>query len=142
MKKQPAGYPRHGAVPARHESDRNPLAPVAFGESESRSATAVLEPEHPAELRTRPAKRHVVFNYSAPAAREVFVAGTFNYWSETANPMTRQENGEWVAGLDLPPGRHEYRFVVDGLWCDDPKAGELVGNRFGSSNAVVNIQLN
>jgi hypothetical protein len=39
--------------------------------------------------------------------------------------------------LGLPPGRYEYRLVVDGAWVDDPTAMEFVGNPHGGRNAVV-----
>jgi hypothetical protein len=49
-----------------------------------------------------------------PDAREVFVAGSFNNWEPNANRMER--NGSlWMATIDAEPGRHGYKFVVDGL---------------------------
>ncbi|MEX2213221.1 MAG: glycogen-binding domain-containing protein [Phycisphaeraceae bacterium] len=85
----------------------------------------------------------------APAARAVFVAGTFNQWSATATPMARTHNGGWSATLTLPPGRYEYKFVVDGRWCCDPAVNEdavrqkppvdWVGNGMGSFNRVVEV---
>ena len=74
-----------------------------------------------------------------PDAREVFVAGSFNDWSPTATPMIAAGDGRWVKKLVLPLGRHEYRFVVDGQWVDDPKANELVPNPHGGQNAVLVI---
>jgi hypothetical protein len=49
-------------------------------------------------------------------------------------PMGR---GKWAKELALPPGRYEYRFVIDGQWVDDPAANETVPNPFGGSNAVL-----
>ena len=37
----------------------------------------------------------------------------------------------------LAPKRHEYRFIVDGEWQDDPHAAIQVPNEFGSSNCVL-----
>jgi len=45
--------------------------------------------------------------------------------------------GRWVKELALPPGRHEYRLVVDGQWRCDPAAVETVPNPFGGQNAVL-----
>src|SRR5215469_9765208 len=55
----------------------------------------------------------VHFEVTAPSAREVFLAGTFNDWKYGATPMTRAEGGRWVTELTLHPGVYEYRFVVD-----------------------------
>lgn len=75
--------------------------------------------------------------FSHPEAREIFVAGSFNDWSPTATPMIALGGGRWVKELVLPPGRHEYRFVVDGRWTDDPKAREFISNPHGGQNAML-----
>ena len=46
-------------------------------------------------------------------------------------------NGRWLKELALPPGRYEYRLVVDGQWIDDPLAKEFVPNPHGSRNGVI-----
>ncbi|MEM8783558.1 MAG: alpha-amylase family glycosyl hydrolase [Planctomycetota bacterium] len=55
----------------------------------------------------------------------IHVAGTFNGWSKTAAPMSPATpdatSGEWIAELELQPGVHQYKFVVDGeRWVRDP----------------------
>ncbi|MEM8495901.1 MAG: alpha amylase N-terminal ig-like domain-containing protein, partial [Planctomycetota bacterium] len=55
----------------------------------------------------------------------IHVAGTFNGWSLTAEPMEPATpdatSGEWVATIELEPGVHQYKFVVDGeRWVRDP----------------------
>lgn len=84
---------------------------------------------------------YVDFELTHPTAQEVCIAGSFNDWHPNATPMIRQDNGRWTIGLALPPGRYEYRFVVDGEWMDDPAAGELIPNPFGTANAVIEVQL-
>jgi hypothetical protein len=50
----------------------------------------------------------------------------------------RKDSGKvWKATVALPPGRYEYRFVVDGQWISDPNATESVGNNFGGTNSVI-----
>lgn len=49
----------------------------------------------------------------------VQLAGSFNGWNPNLQPMTR-EGDEWVAELHLIPGRHMYKFVVNGNWLTDP----------------------
>lgn len=77
------------------------------------------------------------FEFDDSKATAVFIAGSFNDWHPGASPMLRVSDGRWVKDLSLPPGRHEYRFVVDGLWVDDPKARETVPNPHGGVNAVL-----
>ena len=52
--------------------------------------------------------------------------------------MTKKGN-LWQASIELPRGKHEYRFVIDGEWIADPRAQESVPNPFGGVNSVVCI---
>ncbi len=74
-----------------------------------------------------------------PEAISVGVAGTFNDWDPSRNPMRKDGAGAWKATLTLPPGTHEYRFVVDGDWISDPTAAETVDNPFGQTNSVIRV---
>ena len=84
-------------------------------------------------------KKRVTFTLDAPDAREVAVAGTFNNWDPTRHRMKRDQNGTWKAQVMLPPGRYEYRLVVDGEWRNDPNAEACVPNEFGESNCVRSV---
>lgn len=75
--------------------------------------------------------------FQHPYAREVSIAGSFNDWHPSVTPMIPVSEGKWAKELALPPGRYEYRFVVDGQWLDDPAAKETVPNPFGGFNAVL-----
>ena len=79
--------------------------------------------------------------FQHPTARKVCLAGNFNDWHPAASPMVAMPAGRWLKELALPPGRYEYRFVVDGVWTDDPAAAELVDNGFGGRNAILNVTL-
>lgn len=72
-----------------------------------------------------------------PDAGSVFIAGSFNDWSPDATPLAKTGDSSWAVELALPPGRYEYRFVVDGAWVDDPQAAEVAPSPFGSVNAVL-----
>jgi len=85
-------------------------------------------------------KRKVVFEYYAPLARNVRLAGTFNDWNPEACLMKKEQSGKWKIALSLPPGRHEYRYLVDGVWENDQRPVECVPNAFGSWNCVVTVQ--
>ncbi len=74
----------------------------------------------------------VSFEFTSASARQVCLAGSFNDWRPDASPMLAMGDGRWVKCLTLPPGRYEYRFVVDGQWVDDPKAVEFVANLHGT----------
>ncbi len=82
------------------------------------------------------APKKVQFEFSAPEAREVFVAGEFNDWDRTANPLRRDKSGMWKLTLPLMPGRYEYRFLTDGNWENDRSCSGCVPNEFGSVNCV------
>jgi 1,4-alpha-glucan branching enzyme len=80
--------------------------------------------------------RRVQFEFQAPEAKEVYLAGEFNNWDENANLMKNDKNGKWKTTLSLKPGRYEYRFIVDGNWKNDPSCSDCVLNEFGSRNCV------
>ncbi len=57
----------------------------------------------------------VTFNYFAPTAGSVNLAGEMNGWSSSATELTYNETtGFWSVEQELAPGRYEYKFVVDG----------------------------
>lgn len=43
----------------------------------------------------------------------VYVSGSFNNWSGTANPLTDDGNGVWSTTVNIPRGEVEYKFTVD-----------------------------
>jgi 1,4-alpha-glucan branching enzyme len=57
----------------------------------------------------------VTFRVWAPFAPSVCVAGDFNGFSDTANPLSAEANGYW--STDVPGGivRQQYHFVVGGV---------------------------
>lgn len=85
------------------------------------------------------ATKTVKFEFFAPDAKSVCVAGTFNNWKAGATKLERDKSGKWITALNLAPGAYEYRFVVDGNWQSDQKPVECVPNPFGSYNCVVKL---
>ena len=81
----------------------------------------------------------VQLEFTDPNARMVCVAGTFNEWNQEAIQMVPMGAGRWWKELMLPPGEHQYRFVVDGVWVDDPAAKEYSDNGVGSRNAIIRV---
>ena len=79
------------------------------------------------------------FRLEAPQAHEVSVVGCFNGWDPMSNFMRPDDNGVWSCTMSIEPGEHEYRFVIDGVWCDDPLNTFRRPNSFGSENCVLII---
>ncbi|MDF1551374.1 MAG: hypothetical protein P1P88_26365, partial [Bacteroidales bacterium] len=52
-------------------------------------------------------------------AKEVFIAGSFNFWDPKNNPLIKQKDG-WMGELEMSLGSHSYKFVVDDRWILDP----------------------
>ena len=81
-------------------------------------------------------KRVTQFAYQAPTVRQVSLAGDFNNWDDKAGPMERGPDGAWHLSVPLKPGRYEYRFFADGVWCDDPAAQQNAANSMGTEDCV------
>jgi len=86
----------------------------------------------------------LVISVHAPKAGAVFLAGTFNGWDPRAHPMRKTGAGDWVRTLNLPSGRYEYKFVIDGQWCCEPGCDRpykgcprCVSNPYGTMNRVL-----
>lgn len=73
----------------------------------------------------------VEIGLQAPEAKEVFLAGEFNQWDTQSTLMKRGKDGNWKVKTSLPPGRYEYKFLVDNRWIEGLPGTELVPNQFG-----------
>jgi 1,4-alpha-glucan branching enzyme len=80
-----------------------------------------------------------VFTYADPAAKSVSLAGEFNDWSATANPMQKDPSGVWTATVPLKPGKYQYKLVVDGNWKPDPSSPGGADDGFGGRNSVKTV---
>lgn len=76
------------------------------------------------------------FRFSAPGAVSVLLVGDFTHWQKRGIPMHKGKDGIWVATVELPVGKHTYRFLVDGDWRDDPECILRVPNPYGSQDMV------
>ncbi len=90
--------------------------------------------------RKRKLEKKVEFEYFAPQAAQVSLAGSFNHWNPEEASLKKNGNGKWKVSLSLPPGRFEYRYLVDGSWENDQRPSECVPNAFGSWNCVVEVK--
>ena len=84
--------------------------------------------------------KRVQFELSAEPGSQVFVAGTFNHWNPTANPLKdNPDSGHFKTGISLPRGKHQYKFVVNGVWSLDPDCTNWVRNSSGSMNSLLHV---
>ncbi|MFT3674706.1 MAG: hypothetical protein QM781_02290 [Chitinophagaceae bacterium] len=72
-------------------------------------------------------------------AKEVFLSGDFNDWAPGTFRMTK-EGDEWVFDVHLTPGKHLYKFVVDGKWIIDPANKDWEQNEHNTGNSVIWIE--
>ena len=76
------------------------------------------------------------FRFTSPTAMSVLLVGDFTHWQERGIPMHKGKDGIWTVTVSLPPGKHSYRFLVDGDWRDDPECKLRVPNPYGSQDMV------
>ncbi len=84
-------------------------------------------------------RKEVLFEYYAPGASNVYVAGAFNEWDREQCPLQSETGGWWRRKLKLESGRYEYRYLVDGNWENDQRPVVCVPNAFGTWNCVVEV---
>jgi len=84
-------------------------------------------------------RRRVTFSFETSDAKEVVLMGNFNHWNAKKHPMKSNGNGMWNKSVVIPPGRYEYKFLVDGQWEEDPQNDQTCLNGFGTYNNVFNL---
>ena len=84
----------------------------------------------------------VRFSLYSTKVKKVNIAGSFNNWSMTADPLyDRDGSGMWIIVLPLPPGRYEYKFIIDGKeWIPDPANPTTTDDGFGGYNSVISVE--
>lgn len=72
-------------------------------------------------------------------ARTVSVIGSFNDWKTERSVMWYDnEHGKWILEAKLPPGDHEYMFLVDETkLVSDPQAAVTRDDGFGNRNSIL-----
>jgi 1,4-alpha-glucan branching enzyme len=105
----------------------DPMNPFSTGTGDFINSFLAFKPNHLFELAT------------FADASEVIVTGSFNDWSHNDYRMVFRD-GEWVFPIYLNPGRHSYKFIVDGEWILDPTNPLWEENEFGSGNSVLWVE--
>ena len=81
----------------------------------------------------------IEFYLEAPLAASVRLAADFTDWEKFPLDMIKAADGVWSIFIPLGAGNYSYRFIVDGIWHDDPRADSYEPNPFGAANAVVRV---
>lgn len=84
-------------------------------------------------------EKGVAFEFYAPLAGEVRVAGSFDNWDPSKYLLRKDATGNWRLTIVLKPGRYEYRYLVDGNWENDQRPVACIPNTFGTWNCVVEV---
>lgn len=114
------------------------IAPALAGAAAMLFVMLAVSPLRPTEK-----AGEVVFHFElhAPGADKVELLGTFNNWKSGDIVLQGPDaSGHWTASVELPEGRHEYIFLVDGeRWVTDPKGATHRPDGFGKVNTVINV---
>lgn len=74
---------------------------------------------------------------------EVLLSGTFNDWGsdpDSATVMSDDDGDDiWTVSLELDPGKHLYKFIVDGEWLPDPDNPDQEDDGYGSFNSILEV---
>ncbi|MGD2046744.1 MAG: glycogen-binding domain-containing protein [Gemmatimonadota bacterium] len=123
-----------------------PISPAVAGLAVAALATLILlRPSDvpvvlPTTDATASAERVVTrFVLVAPGASSVHVTGDFNSWSREGIALEDlRGSGIWTGDIALPPGVHQYTFVLDGSeYVADPSAVMQVDDGYGQTNSIL-----
>lgn len=94
----------------------------------------------------------VIFRFNAPSAQRVQLAGNWpeNDWlrgqAQTGSfnigeMKDDNQDGIWERTEPLPPGRYQYKFVIDGVnWKEDPNNPNRADDGFGGFNSLLDVR--
>lgn len=72
--------------------------------------------------------------------RKVQLAGDFNGWTPDQGVTTRIVDGVVEKTVMLMPGTYQYRYIVDGIWQEDPSNPEVIPNHSGGFNSILQVE--
>lgn len=117
------------------------LAAVRLADDNGAKVAANTAVSSPAPISRAVDTVHIVrFVLMAPGAKSVSLVGDFNAWAKGATALEQTgREGAWAASVVVPPGRHEYAFVVDGnRWVADP-AAPLKTDEYNVESSIVSV---
>lgn len=68
-----------------------------------------------------------------------YVAGSFNGWNPKGDAMQNTQGSLWEVTLKLAEGTHQYKFVIDGKWINDPSNQNTTPDGVGGVNNVLTV---
>lgn len=97
-------------------------------------------------IKRTPAKSgadRVAVSFSLPLSESpdgASVLGDFNEWDAHAHPMQRRSNGTRSVRIELEPGTHHFKYLLDGgHWMNEPMADRHAANEWGETDSVLEI---
>jgi plastocyanin len=83
----------------------------------------------------------VGFAFMSAEAATVLVSGDFNEWAtgEDATAMVNDGDGGWSVTIALTAGVHQYKFIVDDEWTQDPSNAMETDDGMGGMNSVLYV---
>lgn len=94
----------------------------------------------------------VTFRFNAPSAKVVQIGGNWqenNWLAGQANTGSflvgemkdADGDGIWERTEKLPPGRYQYKFVIDRVnWKEDPNNPNRTDDGFGGFNSLIDVR--
>ncbi|MEE8154674.1 MAG: AAA family ATPase [Phycisphaerales bacterium] len=112
--------------------------PAAIGTALGTAAAVASATSRSPAFGAQTTEHGVRFVQPGDAQCSIVVAGDFNQWSATANPLRYSPQlAVHHAIVDIPPGRYQYRLVIDGVWQADPYNANVQLNEYGEHNSVL-----
>lgn len=85
-------------------------------------------------------EKEIVFTVEASEEADVQIAGDFNEWVPESLQFTESQGRPvWHKAISLRPGSYEYKYLVEGLWTNDPTNEETIDDSYGGLNSVINV---
>ncbi|MDQ7013309.1 MAG: AAA family ATPase [Planctomycetota bacterium] len=148
---QPRRFPAQTAQ-AEPAKPAEPKHPAPNRAEELARRTIACPPSLPLASRIEPRPGRPVFGrtltnkgveFVQPGAlgRRVAIAGPFSNW-KPIDLFHDTEAETHAIRLALPPGRHEYRLIVDGTWTADPYNTDWILSEFGEPHSLVEVPVN
>ena len=74
-------------------------------------------------------------------AESVVLLGDFNAWEADAHPLKARKDGSWSTTVSIKADQqYRFRYLVDGeTWINDEEVDDLVPNRFGGQDGLLEI---
>ncbi|KAL2651423.1 hypothetical protein R1flu_019551 [Riccia fluitans] len=92
-----------------------------------------------ADLLTGNSKEKVKLAWMRGANNSVEVAGLDVGWYERV-AFTKGSDGNWYLERELPVGRYEFKYIVDGNWCTNPDTSCTEANKDGHVNNYIEVK--